>query len=101
MHNKVHYNKVCQNHSSNLAKSFILPSDLDEDENNIINNCIYICKKVTPLTPFFLIGEQKGKGIFIGFTYDNVPNYACILHVHINSSKFYYCKCCNNAWVIS
>lgn len=92
--------QAVQTLNSNLAKSFILPSDLDDDENHIINNCIYICKKVTPLTPFFLIGEQKGKGIFIGFTYDNVPNYACILHAHINSSKFYYCRCCNNAWVI-
>ena len=78
----------------------MLPSVLDGNKDNIINNCKYICKKVTPLTPFFLIGDNEGRGVFIGFTYNDAPTYACILYMSINTSKCYYCKCYNNEWII-
>ena len=86
--------------NSNLTINVHCPSALDNNNDNIIENCKYICKKVTPLTPFFLIGDNSGKGIFIGFTYNNIPNYACILYISINTSKCYYCNCYDNEWVI-
>ena len=77
------------------------PNPIDENEN-IVENCKYLCSLMDPDKPYIVTGTNSGKAMAVGYTYQQSGNtqYARFIYISISFNCIFSVRCYNSIWEI-
>ena len=76
--------------------------NLINGNENIVENCKYLCSLTDPDKPYIVTGTNSGKAMAVGYTYQKSVNTQHARFIYISISFNYICsvRCYDSIWEI-